>query len=168
MALHDDLLEQAFALAQLEPKKPRQASLRRAVGTAYYSLFHLLVDDAIRFLVGGSGPHRAALRHQLARSFEHRQMRTAAVAFSSATTRSAWVKPASGPISPTLRQVAMTFAELQADRHAADYDTALTLARPDVLATVAKVQQAFIDSRALRGKPERDAFMLALLLRSRE
>lgn len=168
MALHDDLLEQAFALAQLDPKKPKQASLRRAVGTAYYSLFHLLIDDAIRFLVGGSGAHRTALRHQLARCFEHRQMRTAALAFSRARAGSAWIKPASGPISPTLRQVAVTFADMQTDRQVADYDTARSFARPDVLAKVVKVQQAFIDWKALRGKPEREAFMLALLLKTRE
>ena len=31
-----------------EPRRPKQASLRRAVSAACYALFHLLVDDAER------------------------------------------------------------------------------------------------------------------------
>jgi hypothetical protein len=42
MAFPNDLLEQALHLANREPKRPKQASLRRAVSTAYYALFHLL------------------------------------------------------------------------------------------------------------------------------
>jgi uncharacterized protein (UPF0332 family) len=42
----DDLLQQAYHLARKERLNPRQASLRRAVSTAYYALFHLLIDEA--------------------------------------------------------------------------------------------------------------------------
>ena len=48
MSLHGDLLDQASRLAVQEPRRPRQASLRRAVSAAYYALFHLLVDAATR------------------------------------------------------------------------------------------------------------------------
>ena len=41
-----DLLEQARHLAKRGKKRPRQASLRRAVSTAYYALFHLLISEA--------------------------------------------------------------------------------------------------------------------------
>jgi len=47
MAFADDLLEQAYHLARRERKNPTQASLRRAVSTAYYALFHLLIDEAV-------------------------------------------------------------------------------------------------------------------------
>src|SRR5262245_50068779 len=79
MALHEDLLAQAAWLTTKDARRPKQASLRRAVSTAYYALFHLLVDEASRFLVGGA--KRIQLRHQLARAFEHGQMRHAASAF---------------------------------------------------------------------------------------
>src|SRR5580658_8841910 len=46
MVLASDLLEQAYHLARREPKRPRQASLRRAVSTSYYALFHLLISEA--------------------------------------------------------------------------------------------------------------------------
>ena len=44
MAYADDLLELAKHLANLEPVNPRQACMRRAVSTAYYALFHLLIS----------------------------------------------------------------------------------------------------------------------------
>ena len=47
MAFADDLLEQAYHLANKENDNPTQASLRRSVSTAYYALFHLLIDEAV-------------------------------------------------------------------------------------------------------------------------
>jgi hypothetical protein len=70
MALADDLLEQAHHLAKREPKRPRQASLRRAVSTAYYSLFHLLISSAI---LQWKGVHQ---RSQMARGFERGPMKS--------------------------------------------------------------------------------------------
>jgi hypothetical protein len=69
VSLHRDLLEQAGHLAKREPKKPRQASLRRAISAAYYALFHLLVDQAGRLMVSGS--QRIDLRYRLQRAFRH-------------------------------------------------------------------------------------------------
>jgi len=40
MSLHADLLDQAEQLAQLDPRRPKQANLRRSVSSAYYALFH--------------------------------------------------------------------------------------------------------------------------------
>ena len=45
MAYPDELLELARELANLHPGHPHQASLRRAVSTAYYALFHLLISE---------------------------------------------------------------------------------------------------------------------------
>jgi hypothetical protein len=44
MGIAEDLLRQADHLATYEGSNPSQASLRRAVSTAYYALFHLLVE----------------------------------------------------------------------------------------------------------------------------
>jgi hypothetical protein len=68
MSFADDLLEQAYHLANREPEN--QANLRRAVSTAYYALFHLLIDEA----VGNWGIARQ--RSILARTFEHGKMKS--------------------------------------------------------------------------------------------
>src|SRR5580658_2808224 len=70
MAYAEDLLELARHLA-LEPTGARQACLRRAVSTAYYALFHLLISEAT--LNWG----RPELRSELGRFFEHGRMRSA-------------------------------------------------------------------------------------------
>ena len=54
MSLPRDLLAQATLLATKEPRRPRQASLRRSVSASHYALFHLLVDTAARRLVSGN------------------------------------------------------------------------------------------------------------------
>ncbi len=66
MALAEDLLKQAFLLLNKESKNPTQASLRRAVSTAYYALFHLLIQEA------SANWSRLDTRDYLARAFEHR------------------------------------------------------------------------------------------------
>jgi uncharacterized protein (UPF0332 family) len=50
MSLAIDLLNQAKELSLLDSKKPKQANLRRSVSTAYYALFHLLIDEALMVL----------------------------------------------------------------------------------------------------------------------
>jgi uncharacterized protein (UPF0332 family) len=47
MSFAQDLLEQAQHLVDWDGANPKQASLRRAVSTAYYALFHLLIDEAV-------------------------------------------------------------------------------------------------------------------------
>jgi hypothetical protein len=65
------LLEQARHLARREKTRPRQASLRRAVSTAYYALFHMLIGEATL------NWKRVDQRDLLARFFEHGKMKTA-------------------------------------------------------------------------------------------
>ncbi len=71
MAYPEDLLEQAMHLAQRERKRPKQASLRRAISTAYYALFHLLISETVK------NWKRPEERFTLARMFEHAAMEKA-------------------------------------------------------------------------------------------
>jgi hypothetical protein len=54
-------------------KEPKDASIRRAISTAYYALFHFLLDEATGILVG-EGPNDEAMRHILSRCFVHGRM----------------------------------------------------------------------------------------------
>ena len=68
MAYADDLFREAHHLAKRGGKLANQASLRRAVSTAYYAVFHLLVAD---FVANWRLPDQRA---RLGRMFEHRRM----------------------------------------------------------------------------------------------
>lgn len=133
MSLHADLLRQARHLANLEPRRPRQASLRRAVSAAYYSIFHLLVDEATAAMFGQSGPRRR-LRDVLARGFSHSSMAAACKSFEGGNLPApiaSVVTPL--PIPADLQVVAATFRQLQEERHRADYNRALPFSRREVL-----------------------------------
>lgn len=79
MAFAEDLLKQALLLLHKEPKTPTQASLRRSVSTAYYALFHLLIQDAC------ANWSRLDTRDHLARAFEHKTMKDASTRAENAT-----------------------------------------------------------------------------------
>jgi uncharacterized protein (UPF0332 family) len=136
VAFADDLLADAFHLAGRGGKKPKQSSLRRAVSTAYYALFHLLIDD---FVANWELEHQ---RVRLGRMFEHRKMREA--------TFKAVNKSAPTPIESDLLKVIGTFVRLQDDRYAADYDIAKVWSRSDVMTSLALAEQAFKSWRNIR------------------
>ena len=163
MSLSNDLLEQAQHLARREPKRPRQASLRRAVSAAYYSLFHLLTDEACRFLVSGSANNRDALRHALRRSFGHGDMKKLSIAFRGGTAPREWRHAGIGAIPPDLRVVAESFVDLQEARHEADYDMAKVYRRQEVLELVVRCQEARIAWNRVKGSPWAETYLVALL-----
>jgi uncharacterized protein (UPF0332 family) len=128
VSLAADLLDQAEHLATRERSRPKQASLRRSISTAYYSLFHLLIEDASRSLVGGS-----RLAVAVARSFEHQAIKTAATAMGDLSRKPTvphWLRAhVDAPISPELVVICDAFVNLQDQRHRADYDTSASFTR---------------------------------------
>ena len=129
MSLHDDLLGQARQLAVKEPKRPLQASLRRAVSTSYYGLFHLLVHDATGRMFPGR--ERAALRNCMARAFVHGDMKRVAQQFSNDNVSPKLAPGLNGqPLQPELIGVATAFVDLQQARHEADYDNSASIHAP--------------------------------------
>jgi uncharacterized protein (UPF0332 family) len=165
MSLHEDLRLQAWRLAKLEPRRPRQASLRRAVSTAYYALFHLLVADATRAMLG-SQRERRDYRHLIARGFGHRSMMLACRSFGSGTLpeRMRTVLGPGAAIPPGLGQVARTFVLLQEQRHRADYNAAIVFSRGQVLDLLQETDAAFQVWRQVRSDPMARFFLMSLPL----
>ena len=112
--MHKDLLEQAVRLAKLDAKKPKQANLRRAISSAYYAMFHLLVDEACRVQIGAQH-NQAPFRQVLGRAFAHRVMKEACKSFGGGTLKKGVAKglPAGFTIPAEIRELAETFVDLQ-------------------------------------------------------
>jgi uncharacterized protein (UPF0332 family) len=161
LALHDDLLRQARSLAYHEPKKPKQASLRRAVSTAYYALFHLLTSDAADRLVTGAG--KEELRAVLRRAFEHTIMFQACREVTKQGAGKLEKAMGGATVPLALMDVAQAFIVLQQARHEADYDISLSFTRLEVLDMVALSEKAFVNWRAVRKTIPADVFVTALL-----
>jgi hypothetical protein len=162
VSLHSDLIEQAQHLAKREPNRPRQASLRRAVSTAYYALFHMLINEvALKFVPNSP----VWLRDQAQRAFTHGEMRNACEQFSkSPKTYSHLLVP---PLEAELQSIAAAFVELQQRRHAADYDLSQTFDRSTVLRAIELAKGAMSDWNKVRNTPNSNVFLAALLLHSR-
>ena len=151
MAFADDLLEQAYHLAN-KGDDPTQASLRRSVSTAYYALFHLLIDDAVsKWAV-------ARQRAALGRTLEHKAMRTVCEDYVKNFYSAG--KPESGE---KLKDVAHTFAILQLRRHTADYDTSFDWSRTNAIGQIDLVSAAFEDWRSICAQDAAQDFVFNLL-----
>jgi hypothetical protein len=84
--VYEDLLVQAVRLARLDVRRPRQANLRRAISSAYYAVFHLLVDEACRAQIGAHH-NQAPFRQVLGRAFAHGVMKEACKSFGGGTLK---------------------------------------------------------------------------------
>jgi uncharacterized protein (UPF0332 family) len=162
MPLADDLLEQANHLANRERKKPRQASLRRAVSTSYYALFHLLVWEATQ------NWKRVDQRAMLARFFEHGKMKDASEKQRGECGRFISARPAPSPGNDLdcmrhLEVVAAAFSQSQHDRHTADYDNSKQWTRTEAMATIGRVTFAFQSWRTVRKHRFAQAYLISLL-----
>jgi len=161
MSHHGELLAQAWHLLNREPKHPKQASLRRAISSAYYAVFHLLLDEATRLMIPNN-----QLRPLARRAFDHGEMRRAADLFKQGTLP-ANLKNALGStaiVPADLQTVARSFSRLQAERQTADYDLSVSFTR---LATHGLVQEAdntFVAWNRVRKDPVAESFLIALLL----
>jgi uncharacterized protein (UPF0332 family) len=160
MAYADDLLELAQQLAKLEPVNPRQAWLRKAVSTAYYALFHLLISEAT---LNWAHPE---LRSELGRVFEHGKMKSASTKKRSeidAHSQKSSLHSQEMAISKHLRTVADTFIQVQQKREEADYDTGKEWDQTDVEKQITAVAAAFESWKAIREAPAAQAYLVSLL-----
>jgi uncharacterized protein (UPF0332 family) len=138
MAFPDDLLELSHDLANLHLESAHQASLRRAVSTAYYALFHFLISEAT------ANWTRPELRATPGRGFDHGPMKTASETNVSQITFKE--NPPEGPetrVAVHLRTVANAFIQAQQRRNDADYNMAKEWTPVEVDAQIASVNEAF-------------------------
>lgn len=159
MPLHDELLDQASALAHRTPS-PTQADLRRAVSSAYYALFHLLIFEAC------ANWSRDSSRGQLARMFDHGLMKK--VSKNTADTSRTPFHNEDPAVADKLRTVARIFYELQDRRHLADYDTANPWSFTQSLNEVLAAQRAFAIWDEIRNTRIAQDYLVSLLIKPRD
>ncbi len=138
MGLADDLLEDARHLSAKGDAESRDSCRRRAISTAYYAVFHLLVED---FAV--NWPF-ADQRARLARMFNHQKMRDASFAPKD--------KQSPTPVETKVMDIIAAFGQLQGDRHRADYDMGWKLVGTDVANAITLAETTFSNWHAVRGE----------------
>lgn len=163
MSYHSDLLEQARHLLELDTTRPRQANLRRAVSTAYYALFHLLINEAARGLASDD-----LLRARISRAFTHTEMKDACKSFKGTKlpehVLEACPQGVATIVPDPLKSIAETFIDLQAEREEADYGINYRLTRSEARQLIERVGQAFSLWESVRSQPISKVFLASLLL----
>ena len=160
MAFPDDLLELAEDLANLHRGRPHQASLRRAVSTAYYAIFHLLISEAT---VNWARPE---LRAILGRCFDHGPMKQASEVKVSQINTAFKDNPPEGAakkVTIHLRTVANAFIQAQQRRNDADYNVGKEWTPVEVDTQIASVNEAFKAWNIIRDEAAAQAYLVSLL-----
>ncbi len=160
MSLHAELLDTARYLLRRNQNRPTQADLRRSISTAYYALFHRLIDDAVSRLIAGDDRQAA-----FARAFDHGDMRDACRRVNQPPKDFA---PLVGVSVPTeLRTLAELFVQLQTERHDADYNRGKQFVRAEARQRLEELALALEGWERIRTESAVDVFLLLLLLNKR-
>jgi hypothetical protein len=157
MGIAEDLLTLAGRLADPAPMEPEQASFRRSISTAYYALFHLMVQEAV-LCWNGSRPAQFGLE----RKFEHKTMKDVSNSVWRKSWRG-WSTPPT-PVPRELEEVATAFVKLQEARQQADYDNAKIWESTAVHAILTDTQLAFDSWAKIRTHPAANEYLLSLLI----
>ena len=156
MVSQRDLIAAARKLAGMASgSPPSQASLRRAVSTTYYALFHCMAANCADMLVGEADSGRSepawmqayrALQHGLAKQ------------------RCGQNRISRFPLE--IQNFARRFASMQEKRELADYDPGAVFSQSEVIGDINNTEN---DITQFRQTPERDrrAFAVYVLLNLR-
>ncbi len=155
MAYHDDLLTHALELVHTSP--PTQLTLRRAVSSAYYAVFHLLISEATLNWANVS------LRAALGRAYDHGVMKTASNRVLS--TKDFPFTGEDKTVVDNLRLVAQTFSQLQEQRQFADYNLTKELDPAGALSQVRSAEAIFDTWPSIRGEQIAQAYLVSLLVK---
>jgi uncharacterized protein (UPF0332 family) len=168
--LSADLLKQARSLASQDPNRPKEANVRRAISTAYYALFHFLIDESTRILIGTSRKEKP-LRHLLSRCFQHSGMKNACKQIFNLAINPTSPAPAYASFAPLLLKhskdlqvIAKTFTDRQGHRHLADYDLGTNHSRADALISVREVEEAMRAWNRIKKADQRLVQLMAVML----
>lgn len=159
-----DLLAQARHLATWEQRKPKQASLRRSVSTAYYALFHFISDESAKLFIGAANQEKS--RRDLARrSIAHARIKEVCTEFQKKTPRILlqpfWEQ--SGIIDDVnFSDLCGSFIDLQKARHAADYDFLGPVSRSSALDACDRASRAIKAWTNLRQKKPQALLLFAM------
>ena len=151
-----DLIETARLLTNAPgpDTEPLQESLRRAVSTAYYAIFHALANSNADCLIGAS--HDALTAHawdRIYRALDHQAARRS-------------LAQDQELFSDVVKDFGKAFSELQQARHIADYDQTQTFTLAETVGRIDRAEEAINGFMGV-GIDERRAVAAQTLVRRR-
>jgi len=149
-----DLLTTADILITSSSGRPTQASLRRAISSTYYAIFHCLAGECANLLIGGTKKLRSEPAwRQVYRALEH------GFAKNKCANQNILNRFPNGIID-----FATAFVTMQERRHLADYDPLFDVTKSQVMADIVLTYNA-IDKFSMCSAKDRKAFCAYVLLK---
>jgi uncharacterized protein (UPF0332 family) len=167
MPTHDEALLEAAGHLLERPERQRgrlsRARVRRSVSTAYYAIFHFLLDEIGQKIIGVHGK-LLARRRILERTISHKGLKTALDKVrGKAVDKSVadFLKPVGATSSPLaapafVRNFANAFVDAQEKRLEADYDLNETLSEEDARVLADRVKNSVAAWRVATSDADRD------------
>lgn len=152
--MSDDLILTARRLARANPKRPKQADLKRAVSTAYYALFHTLARQCADLFIGAGAARSESAWSQVYRALDH------------GLARNACKQAAALGFPAEIVNFADFFVSMQEERHRADYDPDARYTRAETQLLIYNAEQA-INALKRASRKDRRAFATLVLLKRR-
>jgi hypothetical protein len=146
--MKDDLLDRARIVLSGR-KRQKTVYLRRAVSDAYYAIFHALCINNADHLVGVTRRGSEAWA-RVYRGLDHSK------------AKEIFRKPAFRSRNDAFQSIALSFIELQEQRHLADYDPLPNFRSRNQVGPIIRLSELAI--QAIEALPADDARLLASLL----
>jgi len=157
-------LAEALRFLPKSGKTAKQISLRRAVSSAYYALFHFMVDLAACEI---AGTDRRSPEYRLVyRNFQHGEMKQACKQAANGLPEDLKKVLHLEAFDTKIRSCAALFVELQKLRHDADYDPGARITVADTRSCIDKARTA-IENLTSASRKQRRYFLLMLHFRAR-
>jgi uncharacterized protein (UPF0332 family) len=154
----DDLFDLADHLARREVGRPKHVSLRRAISTAYYGVFHAIAKLCADELVGWSKAWEAYT--PIYRTLDHSAARRLFVSGRIETI-----------YGEEIAELGRLFIMLQQARYTADYDPSprpFPISRQEALELIARARQAVRAIREISAEKRERRLLLAVHLIARQ
>ncbi len=156
-----EMLAVAKKLLALKAKRHDEEVVRRAVSTAYYSLFHLLTEAATGLYVSPGSPATGVLR----RTLNHEPMKAVSGMFSKGNYPKVFQDVAARmPVPEDLKTVAKAFVDLQIEREKADYEFGIKMERAAASLLIEKAEAAFEAWEKVKQTDEARLYLASFLL----
>jgi hypothetical protein len=140
-----------------------QADLRRAISAAYYAIFHFTMTGAAEMFCGAAD-HSPSAYSVVYRSIDHKALRGLCAQLSQSKPQNVAIVPSKG--FGAIADFARLTANLQAQRHLADYDPSLSFTDVGAKVAISDARQAITWFKS-GDEEQRKAFLTMLLFRQR-
>lgn len=164
-SFEDELLTAARLLIRRrlgQKGKLPSARIRRSISTSYYALFHFLLEEAGKLIVGATNDVRIR-RRLLSRTISHKAVKTALDRVRGNRVDALFADffrykgAADDPVPPRFAQeMARTFSDAQSKRHDADYNLQEPLSARDAALLNRRIRRTIKLWRSATSHEERD------------